>query len=107
MNMKCGPEQTSRSPLLLHETSEEEHRSIRPEPRQPVMDTPRELPPGPAQDVDSWIENYWRNEARWLEAQVQELKHQLRRRTLVLGSSLALMTGATVGTVVVLLLSSP
>jgi hypothetical protein len=102
MTAEHGSERTSR-PSLLPGTSEEEHWPIRPELRGPAVDAPRELPPASVQEADGWIENYLRDEARWLGVRVDELERQLRRRTVVLGSGLALMAGAAAGAIVAIL----
>jgi hypothetical protein len=38
----------------------------------------------PARDERSWIENYLRNENRWLRSEVERLERQLQRRTITL-----------------------
>jgi len=44
---------------------------------------------------DRWIAGYWRNEACVLRSHLEELEGRLRRRTVVLGTGLALITCAT------------
>jgi hypothetical protein len=76
-------------------------------------ETGREFQPGPPPDQrqrpggarsqsalevkqeDRWIAGYWRSEACALRSHLEELEGRLRRRTVVLGSGLALMTCAT------------
>jgi hypothetical protein len=84
---------------LASELGGEEQRSVLSEPRRSPAAAPREPPPASAQQADGWIETYWRNEARWLSVRVEELERQLRQRTLVLSSGLALMTGAAAGAI--------
>jgi hypothetical protein len=90
---------TSRG-FLTSERSEEGHQAVRPLPGQAAA-----VGAPAAQEKNGWTEDFWRQEAGFLFVRVQELEGQLRRRTLVLGSSLGLLMGAAASMAVAILFS--
>jgi hypothetical protein len=107
VNAARGPERTSRGPPLLEATGVGPSPPAGSEPPPSAAGVPRELSPSSARDVHGWVDNYWEQEARWLGVRVERLERQLRRRTVVLGSSLALLSGGAVGAIVAFLFSMP